>query len=228
MDVDTAKSNMEKITNNTSREDRQWFCYSGGTCNDGIPSGGAVLPIQLDLRPISELIAPPFFTDDETITTIRDGISRAIAKAAYVKRSDLQAPSAVFATVTGMRRFNITKPGHDIQSTQVDNVPCGLGHPCSDGAISMTAADGSTTKLMSATEPLTTSWMTPATLNSKNSQVTAAFNWSGKCPDSTATWEYKDSASATVQQDDLSIVPTVSRGIVYVTSENCITTTNPM
>jgi len=235
VDVDTSKSNMEKITSNTSREDRQWFCYSGGTCNDGIPSGEAVLPVQLDLRPISELFAPPFFDDDETITTIRDGISRAVAKAAFVKRENLNAPTTVFATVTGFNRTNITSIGNDIAGMRTENQPCGVTNTCRDGAVTLTAQDGSTTKMLGSSVPQPVTWRVPATLNPNQypgnpapGYVTAPFAWSGKCLNTASTWEFRDSAGAQVKVPDLTVVSGNTSGIAFVTSPNCVTNDNRM
>jgi len=235
VDVDASKSNMEKITSNTSKEDRQWFCYSGGTCNDGIPSGEAVLPVQLDLRPVSELFAPPFFDDDEIITTIRDGISRAVAKAAFVKKDNLNAPTAVFATVTGLNRTNITSIGSDIGSMRTENQPCGVTNACRDGAVTLTSKDGSATKMLGSSVPQPVTWNIPATLNPNQypgnpapGYVTASFTWSGKCLDTTSTWEYGDSAGAQVTIPDLTVVPGNISGMGFVLSPNCVTNNNRM
>jgi hypothetical protein len=230
VDVDTSKQNMQKITKNTSSQDRTWFCYSGGSCNDGIPSGDAALPVQLDLRPISELLAPPFFTDDEIITTIRDGISRAVGRQAFVKREGLQQPSAVFATVTGFKRYNITSIGRDIESMKADSKECGTTTPCNDGLVTLTASDGSVTQLPGTfTQP---SWRIAATLDAKASPpdgvVTAKYTWSGKCLNSGATWTRAESTFTRVQLPGLMVKPGNVTGIAFVTSPSCVTGDNPL
>ena len=231
VDVDTSRQNMEKITKNTSSQDRTWFCYSGGSCNDGIPSGDSALPVQLDLRPVSDLLAPPFFTDDEIITTMRDGVSRAIAKQAFVKRDDLQQPSAVFATVTGFSRHNLTAIGRDIESTKFADADCGASTACNDGTVTLTATDGSLTQISGAfAQP--PSWRIPATLDARRSPpdglVTASYTWAGKCMNSAANWTAPDSATAFVRLPGLQVKPGVTSGISFVTSPNCVTRDNPL
>lgn len=235
VDVDKSKSNMEKITNNTSKEDRQWFCYSGGTCNDGIPSGEAALPVQLDLRPISDLLAPPFFDDDEIITTMRDGVSRAIAKHAFVKKENLNAPASVFATVTGLKRFNITSIGADLQSTRADDQECGISNACRDGTVTLTSGDGSAVKVLGSSVQQPVTWTIPATLNPNQypgnaapGLVTANWTWSGRCLSTAATWSSTDSASAQVRTSDLTVVPGNMSGITFINSSNCVAGDNRM
>lgn len=244
VDVDFSKSHMEKLTKNTSSEDRQWFCYSGGACNDGIPSGDAVLPIQLDLRPISDLLAPPFFADDEIITTMRDGISQAVAKAAFAPWDYLNQPAAVWVTVTGLNRHNFTSllppPQDPLQGPQIESQPCGGAPPLSTlciSSVTVAAADPPpVTQLgMSVQQPITLTMMS-ATLNpnafpgtSAPGMVTANFTWSGKCPNTMSTWQFKDSASAQVTLGPpLTVVPpSNTSGIAYVGFPDCATGNNP-
>ena len=234
VDVDKSKSNMEKITSNTSKEDRQWFCYSGGTCNDGIPSGEAALPVQLDLRPISDLLAPPFFVDDEIITTMRDGVSRAIAKHAFVKKDNLNAPASVFATVTGFNRLNITSiDGNGIG--HAENQPCGISNACRDGTVTLTSGDGSAVKVLGSSVQPPITWTIPATLNPNQypgnpapGLVTANWTWSGRCLSTAATWSSTDSAIAQVRTSDLTVVPGNTSGFGFINSPNCVAGDNRM
>jgi hypothetical protein len=64
-------------------------CYGGSECPDGVPTGAGNVPIFLDLRPLSDLLAPPFFSDEEILGPIRENLSRLILKAAYVERNNL-------------------------------------------------------------------------------------------------------------------------------------------
>jgi hypothetical protein len=232
VDVDRSRQNMQKITSNTSSEDRSWFCYSGGSCNDGIPSGDAVLPVQLDLRPISDLFAPPFFTDDTVLTTLRDGISRAVASKAFVRKDRLQQPAVVFASVTGFDRTNITSIGSDIQSMRTDSRPCGVSSSCNDGTVTLTSADGSVIQIPPtfAQQP---TWRIPADLvpdgaNGASGIVGAKFSWSGKCLNSTSTWTAAGSASTRVDLPALTVQPGNVSGMAFVTSPSCVTDSNPM
>jgi hypothetical protein len=235
VDVDTSKQNMQKITNGTSSEDRNWFCYSGGTCNEGIPSGDSALPVQLDLRPISELLAPPFFADDVVITTLRDGVNREVARQAFVKRDGLQLPSAVFATVTGFKRYNITGFAPDLQNLRFDNQACGARSTCNDGTATLTASDGSLTQIPAdVSQP--PQWRIPATLDVNSVAprvlVNARYTWSGRCLSGTGTWSTASGASAEVSLPTLAIPPaapgTFSGGVSIANSPNCATASNPM
>jgi hypothetical protein len=247
VDVDKASSNMQKITTNTSTDDRHWFCYSSGPCHDGIPSGGSTLPMLLDLRPITELLAPPFFNDDIILTTIRDGVSRAIAKRAYVERKNLNLPSAVFAQITGFQRYNAAaNPASFNPSVNTDGdtrlspIPtqggaCGGSNPCLSGTVTLQSQDGPA-MLLTDTEPPPTSWTIPAQLAPDQSLgegydglVTANFSWSGRCPGMDgATWTFSESLKIRVKTSDFSTDPTSTRpGRRFITSPNCVTADNP-
>jgi len=239
---------MNKITSATSSEDRSWFCYSGGTCDDGKPSGEAVLPVQLDLRPISDLLAPPFFTDDEIITTMRDGVSRALAKQAFVQRDNLQLPSAVFVTITNFPRHNLTvigtnkvtcwggrfartrcSSGDPLTDSKWEDKECGISTPCNDGIVTLSTNDG-TTKLLAGTFAEAPTWQrVPAKLAPSGSQglVSVDFTWSGKCLNSEATYSYPDSARTVVSLPDLKPQGQAGSGITAVASPSCVTDANP-
>ena len=193
VDVDTATDNMQKITSNTSSEDRQWYCYSGGSCNDGVPSSGGSLPVQLDLRPISDLLAPPFFggedisSDERDLiyTTIRTGLSRAVARHAYVERDGMDVPTVVFATVSQLDRHNVVdRNKSSIAELQTRDKPCGTSEACSDGTVMLTAKDGSARTILNPTVSGDETMVIPGTLTAAQSgsySVLAPFTWSGQC-----------------------------------------------
>ncbi|SPH17031.1 hypothetical protein DEA8626_00545 [Defluviimonas aquaemixtae] len=94
VDVKSAQEAMSSIKKIVTTENRDFRCYGGGDCSeDGVPSGADIVPIFLDLRPLSDLLAPPFFSDEEILGQIRINLARAILKAAYVERNDLNAPT---------------------------------------------------------------------------------------------------------------------------------------
>lgn len=256
VDVDKASSNMQKLTTNTSTEDRHWFCYSAGPCNEGIPSGDSALPMLLDLRPIAELLAPPFFNDDEILTTIRDGVSRAIAKRAFREKTQLNLPSAVFAQITGFQRYNaaaspaqfppnFTMPENPdkaliwIDPITVEQVECGVSHPCLSGPVMFQSQDESAAMVLTDTEPPPASWTIPATLTPNrypgevyDGVVTANVSWSGQCPGmSTGTWTFSRSIEIRVKSSDLSTAPTPGPSPRprrwFITSPTCVTADNP-
>ena len=248
VDVDTSKKNMDKITSATSSEDRSWFCYSGGHCDEGKPTGDSVGPVQLDLRPISDLLAPPFFTDDEIITTMRDGVSRAIAKQAFVQRDNLQLPSAVFVDITNFPRHNLTvigsnkvtcwqgrfaprhcSSGDPLTDSKWEDNECGISTQCNDGIVTLSTSDG-TTKLLPGTFAEEPTWQrVPAKLVPSGSQgrVSVDFTWSGKCLNSETTYTNPVSASTVVSLPDLKPQGQAGGGIGAVASASCVTDANP-
>jgi len=209
----------------------------------------------LDLRPIAELLAPPFFNDDEILTTIRDGVSRAIAKYAYAPpKHKLTLPSAVFAQITGFQRYNaaanpaqfppdFTMPDNpDKALIWIDPIPvqageCGVSNPCLSGPVTFQSQDGSAAMVLTDTEPPPTSWTIPAQLvpnrypgEDYDGVVTASFSWSGQCPGNSAgTWTFSRSIEIRVKSSDLSTAPTQdpTHRRWFITSPNCVTADNP-
>ena len=251
VDVDKASSNMQKITTNTSTDDRHWFCYSSGPCHDGIPSGGSTLPMLLDLRPITELLAPPFFNDDIILTTIRDGVSLAIAKRAYAKpKKQLTLPSAVFAQITGFQRYNaVGSPAlfNPSLNTDTDTGPfhmspiplqqseCGAFPPCRSGTVTLQSQDESAAIILTDTDPAP-SLTIPAQLTPNrypgevyDGVVTASISWSGQCPGMpAASWTFSKSIEIRVKSSNLSTGPTPTHPRkLFITSPNCVTADNP-
>ena len=76
----------------TSKETYQ--CSGGASCEGGKPSATPLVPVYLDLRPISELLAPPYYpfykdgTDTDIMLGLRDAMQKAIFKYAFLKNQD--------------------------------------------------------------------------------------------------------------------------------------------
>jgi hypothetical protein len=101
VDVKSAQEAMSAIKNLVSTENRDFRCYGGGDCSeDGVPSGNDIVPIYLDLRPLSDLLAPPLFMDEEILGRVRARLSRAILAAAYVRRDGLDDPTLTIVQAT--------------------------------------------------------------------------------------------------------------------------------
>lgn len=101
VDVKSAEEAMSSIKSVVSTENRDFRCYGGGDCSDdGVPSGGDIVPIYLDLRPLSDLVAPPFFMDEDILGVVRTNLSKAILAAAYVKRDGLEKPTLMVVQAT--------------------------------------------------------------------------------------------------------------------------------
>ncbi len=76
-----------------------YTCSGGASCNGGVPSGEPNVPVFLDLRPISELLGPPFYDDPKIVLDLRDRVYEAIQKYAFVKLpSDKPKPGIVELT----------------------------------------------------------------------------------------------------------------------------------
>ena len=75
-------------------------CMPGSGCVDGRPGTGSV-PVQWDLRPLSDLLAPPFSTDEDTVVGLRDGVIAAILKKLALVPDAQGVQGARFARITG-------------------------------------------------------------------------------------------------------------------------------
>ena len=65
--------------------EENYTCSGGASCNGGVPSGEPNVPVFLDLRPISELLGPPFYDDPTIVLDLRDRLYDEIQKYAFVK-----------------------------------------------------------------------------------------------------------------------------------------------
>jgi hypothetical protein len=78
-------------------------CVGGSSCTEGKPDiGDAAIPIYLHLRPLDELLAPPYFDDPEIVVDFRQAVRAALARR-------LQATPA--ADPTSIRLVRITVDG---------------------------------------------------------------------------------------------------------------------
>lgn len=94
---------------------KTYSCIGGGSCQGGDPGSGEDRPpIYLDLRPISELLAPPFFTDPHTTLNLRriieEGISRYAFEPDALQPPPLRAYELEFSplTTTGLASIATT------------------------------------------------------------------------------------------------------------------------
>ena len=146
----------------------------------------------------------------------------------------LTLPSAVFATVSGFSRQNITAFSNDIVSMMTTSQSCGVSPPCNDGTVTLTAADGSVILVPSTFSPQL-SWRIPAILTPTgspgapdgNASVTAPFAASGKCLNGPSTWTFDLSAGGKARLADLSVTPEGGVGPI-ITSQSCVTRDNPL
>lgn len=79
------KQMQSKFANIVQESKETYICSGGASCSkDGTPSGEPNVPVFLDLRPISELLGPPFFTDPEIVFDLRDRVFEAIQAYAFI------------------------------------------------------------------------------------------------------------------------------------------------
>lgn len=69
-------------------------CVGGGACHGGEPGSGSDRPpIYLDLRPITELLAPPFFKDTLTTVTLRKCVTAGLDRYGFEAESRTNDPA---------------------------------------------------------------------------------------------------------------------------------------
>ncbi|MFO1143342.1 MAG: MAC/perforin domain-containing protein [Amaricoccus sp.] len=73
-----------------------YVCEGGVSCNGQNPSGGVSVPVLLDLRPLSDLLAPPFFPEIDNLPALRAAFAQAIAKYAFGGDAASTEPAARF------------------------------------------------------------------------------------------------------------------------------------
>jgi hypothetical protein len=101
VDGGNASDSRNKLSSLLGAENIRSECIPGSGCVDGRPGSGAI-PVQWDLRPLSDLLAPPFYTDEETVVTLRDGVIDAIRKRLAVVTTRTGLQGARYAQVTGV------------------------------------------------------------------------------------------------------------------------------
>lgn len=99
--VGTNSETLREIQHDVGSEVLKFGCYGGSGCSEGgVPNDGDLVPIYLDLRPLSDLLAPPFFlNDDEIYGRVRQNLAKKIADRAYVERNNLDDPMQDLSTV---------------------------------------------------------------------------------------------------------------------------------
>ncbi len=75
-----AQSDLQRILDASEREEKTSQCFGSVNCLGDSASDAANedIPVWLDLRPLWELLGPPFFTDFETAVTLRNAVRKRI------------------------------------------------------------------------------------------------------------------------------------------------------
>lgn len=81
-DSANAASNMQRLMNQNMTTVTRWETKGGigGGNFESWTSGGTQVPIYVQLRPITELLAPPFFTDPAIIVDVRVAVDRELQR----------------------------------------------------------------------------------------------------------------------------------------------------
>ncbi|HLJ86034.1 MAG TPA: MAC/perforin domain-containing protein [Candidatus Angelobacter sp.] len=102
VDVGVAEDQNKKIKDIVGATAETLVCYGGSGCDGGHVQGTSVIPVQLDLRPISELLGPPFYylpVDKDIYTRVRDELAAAIAARAFSVAQNLDESANRFILV---------------------------------------------------------------------------------------------------------------------------------
>ena len=68
---ESARENLQKLQNTAGSGIGEFVCIGGMGCSQGTPGGNSLVPVLLDLRPISDLLAPPFYRRKEIAVDLR-------------------------------------------------------------------------------------------------------------------------------------------------------------
>jgi hypothetical protein len=105
--------NSSKVDDTTKFEFEDLICVGGGNCSGGqVDVSDNPVPIYLDLRPITDLLGPPYFADPDVIVTVRQAV------AAALKATRTSAPRPDIPLV---RMFDVTLKSIDCGSTPLNN-----------------------------------------------------------------------------------------------------------
>jgi hypothetical protein len=77
-----------------------YHCIGGMSCNGQTATGQRTVPVLLDLRPLSDLLGPPFFSEIDNLEALRAGFAKAIADYAFAAEAASAEGSAIFLKLT--------------------------------------------------------------------------------------------------------------------------------
>jgi hypothetical protein len=130
VDKETAKSHQDRMNKALAKEVEVFYCVGGTDCDSGKPTGQDRVPVLLDLRPVSDLLGPPFYDDDAIITDLRQALATAIFNRVFYRRDDADQVSARFARITdptvkacGNTRFGDKEPFDNWSRVGRDSTP---------------------------------------------------------------------------------------------------------
>lgn len=163
VDDGSGKYHYQKMTEIVGQDLGKFRCSGGLTCSGTNASGGNVVPVLLDLRPLSDLVGPPFFDGEEDIQEIKETLAQTIAKYIFDQSSPVRdEPAARFLRISGPvgTRCNLwtaANPGGAAQKLPLESCSiANLSFATDSGAAAATTANGSPVWVAPAPDSLTT------------------------------------------------------------------------
>jgi hypothetical protein len=92
----SSDSHFSKMASALGADYGDYHCIGGMSCNGQTATGQRTVPILLDLRPLSDLLGPPFFTEIDNLETLRAAFAKAIADYAAAAQAASPDGSAIF------------------------------------------------------------------------------------------------------------------------------------
>lgn len=96
----TSDDHFQKMASTLGEDYGDYVCEGGMSCNGMNASGGIAVPVLLDLRPLSDLLAPPFFSEIDDLPALRQAFAQAISDYAFGGDAASGDPSARFYEAT--------------------------------------------------------------------------------------------------------------------------------
>lgn len=101
-----SKSDQDQMKSILGDDFGQYVCFGGTSCDGREAKGDAWVPVLLDLRPLSDLLGPPFFQeiDSAKLRELQTGLAKAITDYAFTETGASRNPAAQFLRVATEQR----------------------------------------------------------------------------------------------------------------------------
>jgi hypothetical protein len=140
--VGSKDENLQKMASTLGEDFGSYFCEGGLSCTGKDASGSVVVPVLLDLRPLSDLLAPPFFSQIDDLPTLRAAYAKALADYAFNGDPASQVPAARFLLATN-GHYGCGVEASSASVGEKGNAPCTMtGITVTAPGATMTLADG--------------------------------------------------------------------------------------
>jgi hypothetical protein len=149
----TSDDHFQKMASTLGQDYGNYVCEGGMSCNGMNASGGISVPVLLDLRPLSDLLAPPFFSEIDDLPALRQAFAQAISDYAFGGDAASGDPSARFYEATGAAAacwstYEAPTIGNSV------NTACTMqGVTVTDGETTMSFGDAGADGVMTAPGP---------------------------------------------------------------------------